>query len=181
PRAPRRRATARPGAERARCASGGRAALAARVQPTRLSVAEPLVAYRVFKAKHPPFDGAGAALIGGRWNTRGRPLIYCARAYAGALLEILVHAQLRRLPGRHRCVVVEVPDDVSVETLDPATPPGWEGEDQRVSRAFGDRWFAERRSAALLVPSLVARPFEQKRLAQSGAPRLGTPPRRAAR
>jgi RES domain-containing protein len=121
----------------------------------------PLVAYRVSKAKHPPFDGAGAALIGGRWNSRGRPLIYCARSYAGALLEILVHAQLGWLPGRHRCVVVEVPDDVSVETLDPASLPGWDVEDERVSRAFGDRWLAERRSAALLVPSLVARPFEQ--------------------
>jgi len=142
-------------------------------------VAEPLVAYRVFKAKHPPFDGAGAALIGGRWNTRGRPLIYCARSYAGALLEILVHAQLRRLPGRHRCVVVEVPDDVSVETLDPANLPGWEAEDQRVSRAFGDRWLAEHRSAALLVPSLVARPFEQNVLinpAHRDSTRLRVPP-----
>ena len=57
--------------------------------------------------------------------------------------------------------MVEVPDDVSVETLDPANLPGWEAEDQRVSRAFGDRWLAEHRSTALLVPSLVARPFEQ--------------------
>ena len=63
-----------------------------------------------------------------------------------------------------------MPDDVSVETFDPASLPGWEGEDQRVSRAFGDRWFAERRSAALLVPSLVARPFEQNVLLNPAHP-----------
>ena len=133
-------------------------------------MAVPLLAYRLSRAKHPPFDGAGAALIGGRWNSRGRPLIYCARSYAGALLELLVHAQLGRLPGRHRCVVVEVPDDVSVETLEPASLPGWEVDDQRVSRAFGDRWLAERRSVALLVPSLVARPFEQNVLINPAHP-----------
>jgi RES domain-containing protein len=50
---------------------------------------------------------------------------------------------------------------VPTETLESASLPGWDDPDQRVSRSFGDRWLTEARTAVLLVPSLVARPFEQ--------------------
>ena len=35
--------------------------------------------------------------------------------------------------------------------------PGWDSASMEASRAFGDRWFDERRSAVLLVPSVVTR------------------------
>ncbi len=120
-----------------------------------------LVTYRISKRKYPPFDGRGAARRGGRWNSPGRELIYCSRSYANALLELLVRANIGRLPGPHHCIVVEVPDSVPTEALDPASLPNWDHPDQRVSRRFGDRWLAEGRTAVLVVPSLVARPFEQ--------------------
>ena len=49
-------------------------------------------AYRVTKARYPVFDGTGAERMGGRWNSRGRPVVYCADSMAGSLVEILVHA-----------------------------------------------------------------------------------------
>lgn len=120
-----------------------------------------LTAYRVSKTRYPAFDGTGAAQNGGRWNSPGREVIYCSRAYANALLEILARANLGRLPGRHHCVVVDVADGIAVETLGAASLPGWDHPDERASRTFGDRWLAEGRTAVLVVPSLVARPFEQ--------------------
>ena len=101
-------------------------------------------------------------------------MIYCSRAYANALLELLVRANIRRLPGAHHCVVVEVPDGVATETLESATLPGWDRPDLRASRRFGDRWLVEARTAVLLVPSLVARPFEQNVLVNPRHPAAAT-------
>ena len=53
-----------------------------------------MIAYRIADARHPIFDGTGAMLRGGRWNSIGQRVIYAAESYAGAMLEILVHANL---------------------------------------------------------------------------------------
>jgi RES domain-containing protein len=48
--------------------------------------------FRVADRRFPLFDGTGARIVGGRWNSPGRPLIYAAETFAGALLEVLVHS-----------------------------------------------------------------------------------------
>ena len=55
----------------------------------------PLRAFRVADMRHAIFDGSGAMLHGTRWNSPGRRIVYAAETYAGALLEILVHASGR--------------------------------------------------------------------------------------
>lgn len=120
-----------------------------------------LLAYRVCKRRYAPLDGVGAARRGGRWSSPGAPVVYCGGSYAGALLEILVHAGIWRLPGPHHCATIEIPEGVRVETIEPADLPGWDSAHLAVSRATGDEWLARRRSAVLVVPSVVARPFER--------------------
>lgn len=111
--------------------------------------------FRIGDARFPLFDGAGARLCGGRWNSPGHGLIYAAETYAGAILEILVHANLNRLPRTQAVLTVEIPDDLGVERLLVSALPGWDAPNQAASRAFGDRWLADARTAVLLVPSLV--------------------------
>ncbi|HEX5385616.1 MAG TPA: RES domain-containing protein [Gemmatimonadales bacterium] len=118
-----------------------------------------MLAYRTCKVKYAPLDGTGAAERGGRWNSRGRPVVYAAVSYANTLLEILVHRDGIRLPGAHHVAQLDVPDG-GVERLASESLPGWDAEASAAARAFGDRWLAERRSVALLVPAMVARPFE---------------------
>lgn len=119
-----------------------------------------LIAYRVCKTRYPVFDGTGAQIAGGRWNSRGRPLIYCADSFAGALLEIIVHANAPvALPGPHHCARALVEDAIGIEVLQETDLPGWADEDAVVSRAFGDRWMDERRTAVLSVPAATARPY----------------------
>ena len=120
----------------------------------------PLRLVRVCKARYPAFDGTGAALYGGRWNSPGAPVVYASDSYAGALLEILVHAGTDELPGPHHAVRIDVPADVLVERVRPDALPGWNGAGERVARAAGDRWRAAGRSAVLLVPSVVAAPHD---------------------
>jgi RES domain-containing protein len=112
-------------------------------------------AFRVADRRHPIFDATGAALHGGRWNSPGRPVIYAAETYAGALLEVLVHANLSRVPKTHAAIDITIPDRVAIEALTANDLPGWNDEDLVASRAFGDRWLKQLRTAVLLVPSIV--------------------------
>lgn len=114
-------------------------------------------AFRVADRRFPLFDGTGARLIGGRWNSPGRPLIYAAETFAGALLEVLVHANLGRVPKTHAVIEITIPDAIAIESLASKGLPGWDAEDQIASRAFGDRWLVEQRSCVLLVPNVVTR------------------------
>jgi RES domain-containing protein len=114
--------------------------------------------YRIADRRHPIWDGTGAMLIGGRFNSPGHPVIYGATTFAGAMLEVLVHARIGKVPRTHVFVVAEVPDNIAIERADTSTlPVGWDGPDLEIARAFGDHWIAENRSAVLLVPSVVAR------------------------
>jgi RES domain-containing protein len=114
--------------------------------------------FRIGDERHPIWDGTGAALIGGRWNSPGKPVIYGSLSYSCAMLEILAHANIGRIPATHRFVVVEAPDGVSVESCDEHTlPSGWDSENSAPARAFGDQWLKEARSAILIVPSVLAR------------------------
>ena len=87
-------------------------------------------------------------------------MIYAALSYAGALLEILVHAGTDDLPGPHHGVTIDVPAMVTVERLRPDDVPGWDAPNERASRRAGDAWYAAGRSAVLLVPSVVAAPHD---------------------
>lgn len=62
-------------------------------------------------------------------------IIYAAENYAGALLEVLVHANLSQLPNNYRPVHVTIPAELAVETINPDRVPGWDGEDNAASRA----------------------------------------------
>jgi len=115
--------------------------------------------FRIADSRHPVWNGTGAMLVGGRFNSPGRPVIYGALTFAGAMLEVLVHARIGKVPRRHVCVVATVPDGIAVERAGAeALPPDWDAlDDPRAARTFGDRWLAEARTAILLVPSVVAR------------------------
>ena len=114
--------------------------------------------FRISDERHPIWDGTGAALIGGRWNSPGRPVIYGSLSYSCAMLEILVHANIGRIPSSHRFVVVEVLEGVSVESHNASTlPTNWDTENSASAKAFGDQWLNEARSAVLVVPSVIAK------------------------
>jgi RES domain-containing protein len=114
--------------------------------------------FRIADNRHPVWDGTGAAIVGGRWNSPGRPVIYGSLSYSCAMLEILAHANIGRIPTTHVYVIAEAPDSVSVETHDAdSLPAGWDLEDSTVARAFSDQWLRETRAAILVVPSVIAR------------------------
>ncbi|SAK83112.1 RES domain-containing protein [Caballeronia fortuita] len=117
--------------------------------------------FRIADSRHPVWSGTGAMLVGGRFNSPGRPVIYGALNFAGAMLEVLVHARIGKVPKHHVWVEVAVPENVPIERLTVEDlPAGWDAPDapdSQIARRFGDQWLEKARSAVLVVPSVVAR------------------------
>jgi RES domain-containing protein len=113
-------------------------------------------AFRIGGGGHPIFDGAGAEIHGGRWNSPGRRCIYAGGSFAIAMLERLVYSGIGRTPRGDRFVEIDIPDDL-IEILDAATLPGWDHPGRAVAMAHGDLWYADRRSVALSIPSAVTK------------------------
>ena len=116
----------------------------------------PLRAFRIADMRHTIFDGRGAMLHGARWNSPGRLVVYASESYAGALLEILAHAS-GSVPRSQGYIEIEIPADVSIEEVTPADLPDWDSPSFETARAFGDRWYDERRTPVLMVPSVATR------------------------
>lgn len=115
-------------------------------------------AWRIADGRFDVFSATGALLVGGRWNSPGLGVIYASESYAGAMLERLAHAGIGRVPRTHVAIEISIAQAVAVERHDQASlPAGWDQADLRVARAFGDAWIRQRRTAVLVVPSVVAR------------------------
>jgi RES domain-containing protein len=129
-------------------------------------------AYRIADARHPIFDPTGAMLHGGRWNSIGHRVIYAAETYAGALLEVLVHSNLSQPPKNHRVVRINIPDEVAIESVAIGLIDDWDAEDMVASRAFGDQWIQENRTAVLKVPSVMTRGHENNLVLNTSHPQF---------
>lgn len=103
--------------------------------------------------------GAGAKATGGRWNEPGIPMIYASGSRALACLETLVHLNAGGLPFNRYLVEIEVPEDIwqAAEVADASTlRVGWDAVPAgRASIEFGSQWVRQRRSALLIVPSVI--------------------------
>ncbi|CTQ34833.1 RES family NAD+ phosphorylase [Jannaschia rubra] len=104
----------------------------------------------------PIWDDGGARRTAGRWHEAGAGVIYASLSYSTAMLEKLVHYS-GDLPRNQHFIEVGIPAGTSYEVLSEAHHPGWSDRGGDVARRFGAAWYDERRSAILIVPSVVAR------------------------
>jgi len=112
-----------------------------------------MFAWRLASGRYPPLTGEGARLVGGRWNSPGRPLIYASESLALCLAECLVHVT-GSLPRDYAAFKIAVPDGGVEELRLKTLKSRWE-HDLAQTRAIGDKWLVEERSLALIVPSVV--------------------------
>jgi RES domain-containing protein len=114
-------------------------------------------AWRIVKEKHAAtaFSGEGAAKTGGRWNSRGVPAVYASGTKALTALETLVHLNPLVL---FKYVVFRLQfDDALIENVPlNRLPAEWRVEPPPPStKAVGDAWVREKRSAVLALPSVI--------------------------
>jgi RES domain-containing protein len=103
--------------------------------------------------------GRGAQITGGRWNRKGHAMVYSASSIALAVLETVVHMQVKGLPLNRYLVEISIPDAVWQHRLawtkDTATV-GWDAIPAgKVSLDMGDGWLKSGHSAVALVPSAI--------------------------
>lgn len=106
--------------------------------------------------------GNGARLYGGRWNSPGRPAVYCAGSLSLAMLEVLAHLSTEEAADDKRVFYIVEVDPRSLESVATAAlPRGWRSAlNPTPCRRVGDTWLEQGRSVALRVPSaLVAGEF----------------------
>lgn len=139
-------------------------------------------AWRIVHAKFlaQAFDGEGARIHGGRWNSPGTRAVYCAGSVSLATLEMLVHLPGSALLPSYRLIEIEIPDS-KIELLDVSLlPRDWTRSPAPPRlQDLGDEWISSRRSVALRVPSAVV-PMESNFLLNPNHPdfhklAIGTP------
>ncbi|MBO0358484.1 RES family NAD+ phosphorylase [Hymenobacter sp. BT186] len=111
--------------------------------------------YRICLAKYA--DDLFASGRRARWNTQDKFVIYTAASRALACLENVVHRSGEGLNDQFRVLVIDVPDDVTVEEIPAAQlPVGWSTASRySVCQPLGDAWYERRSAAVLRVPSSI--------------------------
>jgi RES domain-containing protein len=114
--------------------------------------------WRIDKSRHAStaFNGEGARLYGGRWNSPGTRMVYTSGSVSLAVLEVLVHVQEARLISSYSLIAARF-DDALIERLDHSRlPDGWRSYPAPPElQHTGDEWVKSQRSAVLEVPSAV--------------------------
>jgi len=117
-----------------------------------------VAAYRLLKRKwkDAAFDGEGARLYGGRWNSRGKSAIYLAGSQSLAMLEVMVHLNDYRLLASYVLFEVRLPADHITDLSDDQIPRDWQAQPAPTSTAeIGDAWLDQNAGLALAVPSVI--------------------------
>ncbi len=116
--------------------------------------------YRLSRKKYSAeLSGKGAAMVGGRWNSRGTEIIYTAQSRALAMAEVAVHLSIATLPSDFVMVEIEIPPATAVlevETKD--LPKNWNAFPYHPkTQDFGDIFVPEKKACVLKVPSAVVK------------------------
>lgn len=103
-------------------------------------------------------SGEGARLYGGRWNSRGVPMVYASTSLALAAVETFVNLEPNLQPKDLISIEGNIPDGLEISRVDLKTlPANWRETRDESLRRFGDDWIRAGQTAALLVPSAAIR------------------------
>jgi RES domain-containing protein len=115
-------------------------------------------AWRIVSAnyKDKAYAGDGARVHGGRWNSKGVAVVYTAGSLALASIEMLVNLPAPKLLQKYVRISAKISSDLILDLPEVDLPEDWQSRPISPStRAMGDRWIKEQRSAVLKVPSIV--------------------------
>jgi RES domain-containing protein len=105
------------------------------------------------------FSGEGARRFGGRWNSRGVPMVYASSSLALAAIELFVHLEPSQAPDDLVYIAAALPEGEPARTLTEAElPPEWWADPTGAARALGNAWVRSGDSLAMRVPSVPIRP-----------------------
>lgn len=117
-----------------------------------------MIVYRLCKSIYSKdLSGKGAEICGGRWNTKGTPMIYTSESRALCLAELAVHLPLGIIPTDFVMVSIQLPDNAKFKTLNPKDlPQNWASIPPDVTTQFLGSEFIRANSLLFMkVPSAI--------------------------
>jgi len=112
--------------------------------------------YRISKCEFiDDLSGTGAALYGGRWNSKGSYILYTAATPSLALLESVVH--ISNIPVAAYCMItLEIPENNILEIERDDLPSNWQNHPPpSVLKKIGDQFLRENKRLSLKLPSAI--------------------------
>ncbi|WP_425637792.1 RES family NAD+ phosphorylase [Algoriphagus yeomjeoni] len=114
--------------------------------------------YRLSKSKFSSdLSGKGAELAGGRWNSKGKAVLYTSQSRALCTAEIAVHTPLGNIPTDYELVEIIIPENIEVQEIEVSDlSQDWKAiPHSHAAQLLGDKFLAENRFLVLKVPSAV--------------------------
>lgn len=114
--------------------------------------------WRITKAKHAAtaFDGEGARLNGGRWNSPGQRVVYTSATASLATLEIVANVGRPELLMSYVLISCEFSSDLVTRLDRTRLSSNWRDFPAPPELAFlGDEWLRSGKSPVLEVPSAL--------------------------
>lgn len=116
-----------------------------------------MIVFRLSKAKFArDLSGKGAEIAGGRWNSKGIPVLYTSASRALCTTEIAVHTPLGNVPMDYHIISIKIPDASVYELPETKLPKDWKEFPHSLStQEIGDRFVRESKFLVMRVPSAV--------------------------
>src|ERR1017187_2221744 len=114
--------------------------------------------YRLSKSRFAgDLSGTGAEINGGRWNSKGTPLLYTCETPELCLAEVLVHLVDAETPGEYALVTIDIRGTPSVlQMLSTDLPSNWKSQPPKLAtQLIGDDFVAKEHHLILKVPSVI--------------------------
>ena len=114
-----------------------------------------MIVYRLCKQTYSnDLSGYGAEKTGGRWNSKGVPILYTAASRALAVVEIAVHAPLGIIPTNYTLTVIELPETFIKKIEMDDLPANWNRNPFiKATQLIGDDFINNNMHLILQVPS----------------------------
>lgn len=115
-------------------------------------------AYRLVQRKWlaQAFNGEGAKLNGGRWNSIGVPCVYATSSESLSILEVLVHTSNSAILKQYALLKFEFDDNDLMQISTEDLPSNWQTLPAPEETAIlGDDWIASKQCLALAIPSVI--------------------------
>jgi len=115
-----------------------------------------MIVFRLSRAKYKNLlSGKGASIKGGRWNSQGTELIYCATNRSLAMAEVVVHLTVGTLPKDYYMLEIQIPKRAKYKTIS-GLPVNWNiFPHPSLCRHIGDQFVMDQKDLILKVPSAV--------------------------
>jgi RES domain-containing protein len=115
-----------------------------------------MIVFRLTQAEYASkLDGEGARKFGGRWNSKGKSLLYTGETRALCSTEVAVHSPLGMVPQNYVMVSIQIPKSAIIEILNPQSLPlSWnQYPPLPITQFIGDEFVEKGDNLVLKVPS----------------------------